>query len=214
LSISSATNSAFAYHASNPSDIAGTLKLLSTPLRGVGPATASLLLAIYDPANVIFFSDEVYYWLVAGGQKVSLKYTSSEFVAAHAQCQLLQARLNVTPTEIEKVAFVIMKEKEPVKAPKEKPAPTGKKAGRPKLEASERKVASKTSVPGRKRGRPPGSGNLVPTFDYGSGRRGRNHETRSGDGEDETEEDAETPLENGKRKAKDDAVGSTKKAKH
>lgn len=48
-----------------------SLDALTAPLRGVGPATASLILsiatALEDPRNQVpFFSDDVYLWLVLG----------------------------------------------------------------------------------------------------------------------------------------------------
>ena len=39
------------------------LKIL-TELKGIGPATASLLLSVFDPEAVVFFSDEVFRWLM------------------------------------------------------------------------------------------------------------------------------------------------------
>lgn len=33
-------------------------------LKGVGPATASLIMSCYDPANAAFFSDELFRWLL------------------------------------------------------------------------------------------------------------------------------------------------------
>lgn len=43
------------------SDVSGALQIL-TQLKGIGPATASLLLAVHDADNVIFFADEAFYW--------------------------------------------------------------------------------------------------------------------------------------------------------
>ena len=57
--ITAASKEGFAYYAEKPSDITGALDKLSKPLKGVGPATASLLLAVHDPSNVIIFSDEL-----------------------------------------------------------------------------------------------------------------------------------------------------------
>ena len=123
--IADATREAFAFYAKNPSDISGTLKLLATPLKGVGPATASLLLAVHDPKNIIFFSDEAYRWLVADGEKTSIKYDVKEYDALHAKAQALAKKLGSSPIDIEKVAFVIIKENEPVKEPKPAYVPSG-----------------------------------------------------------------------------------------
>jgi hypothetical protein len=160
--VEEATSAAFAHHAQDPSDIQGTLKLLSTPLKGVGPATASLILAIHDPHSVTFFSDEVYRWLTADGKKVSPKYTAAEFSNIHASAKDLMDRLKVTPIEIEKVAYVLIKENDPVKEPKPKPVPSGRPAGRPRLEEHEKKP-KKPTVSGRGRGRPPGKVNNAST---------------------------------------------------
>lgn len=153
--IAEATKEAFAHYASNPNDISGTLKLLSAPLKGVGPATASLILSVHDPDTIIFFSDEVYRWLVASGKNVSLKYDLKEYEAIHKAKQALQTRLGkVTPIEIEKAAFVILREDEPVREKAGPYVPTGKPRGRPPKPEGEKKTA--TYVPtGKPRGRPP-----------------------------------------------------------
>lgn len=152
--------------------MAGTLQKLSDPLKGIGPATASLILAVHDPEHVIFFSDEAYRWLCANGEKTSPKYNVKEFDDLHANANALMARLKVTPIEVEKVAFVIIKEKEPVKEPKPKPVPSGRPRGRPPLPESEKKP-KKPTVPGRGRGRPPGTTKVAPKSPTGTGKRGR-----------------------------------------
>ncbi|KAI9376810.1 hypothetical protein BJX61DRAFT_530628 [Aspergillus egyptiacus] len=43
-----------------------SLEKLTSPLRGVGPATASLLLSVARPADVPFYSDDVFLWLCVG----------------------------------------------------------------------------------------------------------------------------------------------------
>ena len=53
-----------------------------TELKGVGPATASLLLSVAYPRAVPFFSDELFYWTAATGEKVKLekiKYNLKEY---------------------------------------------------------------------------------------------------------------------------------------
>jgi hypothetical protein len=182
--------------------------LISEPLKGVGPATASLLLAVHDPEHVIFFSDEVYRWLVAGGSKISPKYTAKEFEEIHAKVKSLQARLKVSPIDIEKVAFVVIKENEPVKVPKPKAVPSGLPRGRPRLPDDEKKP-KKPTVPGRGRGRPPGGAKKAPKTPNGTGKRGRPAAAKA-------EEETETPVKSGgKRKAADDTPGTarSKKAK-
>jgi len=206
--IKAATQEAFSHYAKNSSDIAGTLKLISEPLKGVGPATASLLLAVHDPEQVIFFSDEVYRWLVAGGNKISPKYTAKEFEDIHAKVKSLQAKLKVSPIDIEKVAFVIIKENEPVKVPKPKPVPSGRSRGRPALPESEKKP-KKPTVPGRGRGRPPGATKKepkAPKTPNGTGKRGRPSAAK-------TEEAEATPKSSTKRKAADETPGTARSKK-
>lgn len=143
----------FNFHANNPTKVAETLKILSEPLKGVGPATASLLLSVHDPQHVIFFSDEAFRWLVNGGDKKSITYSIKEYEQLNTKCQDLIKKLDVTPQEVEKVAYVIIKENEPVYEPVAKPVPSGRPPGRPKKPDSEKKVKV-PSVPGRGRGRP------------------------------------------------------------
>jgi hypothetical protein len=78
-------------------------------LKGIGPATASLLLTVHDPERIIFFSDEAFYWLCGKGHKVPIKYNAKEYVALRSAAEELRARLDVTATDIEKVAYVLMK---------------------------------------------------------------------------------------------------------
>ncbi|CZT46978.1 uncharacterized protein RSE6_07493 [Rhynchosporium secalis] len=146
--VAAATKDAFAAYANDHKDIATVISKLTTPLKGVGPATASLLLAIHDPQNVVFFSDELFSYLTADGRKVEPKYVTKEFETIHAEAQKIMSRLNCTPIELEKVAYVLVKEKvpevkkagRPAQEPKEKKAYTGAPRGRPKLTEAEKKA--------------------------------------------------------------------------
>ncbi|PBP25921.1 hypothetical protein BUE80_DR003127 [Diplocarpon rosae] len=155
--IESSLNDAFTVYAKNPSDIATAIEKIKENLKGVGPATASLILAVHDPQNIVFFSDEVFRWLTADGKKVKIGYTTKEFETLSTAANTFMARINCTPIELEKVAFVLIKENEPVYEPKPKKEPSGRGRGRPPLPDSEKK-AKKPTVPGRGRGRPPGAG--------------------------------------------------------
>lgn len=107
------------------SSIASALGAL-TKLRGIGPATASLLLAVHDPARVIFFSDEAFYWLCCGGGRAPLRYTAKEYQGLGDRAGALMGRLGVSATDVEKVAYVLMKRPEAggkPKAPAEEKAP-------------------------------------------------------------------------------------------
>ncbi|OBT88640.1 hypothetical protein VE02_04000 [Pseudogymnoascus sp. 03VT05] len=82
-----------------------TMSLLS----GVGPATASLLLSVHDPDNVLFFSDEAYRWLVCGGKEQSIRYSLKEYEQLEVRAKELMERLGVGAREVERTAFVIMR---------------------------------------------------------------------------------------------------------
>ncbi|KAK5116743.1 hypothetical protein LTR62_007417 [Meristemomyces frigidus] len=82
-----------------------------TSFRGVGPATASLLLSTYDQENVPFFSDELYRWAVfddaSCGQ--SIKYTLKAYLELYDRARQLRKRLGISALEAEKVAYVLGK---------------------------------------------------------------------------------------------------------
>lgn len=78
-------------------------------LRGIGAATASLLLAVHQPEEVMFFSDEAFYWFCGGGEKVSLKYNAKEYQELMPEAQKLMKRLGVSATDAERVAYVLMR---------------------------------------------------------------------------------------------------------
>lgn len=190
-------------------------------MKGIGPATASLLLAVHDPEHIIFFSDEAYRWLVANGEKASPKYSVKEFDDLHAKAKALMTKLKVSPIDIEKAAFVLIKENEPVKESKPKPVPSGRPRGRPPLPESEKKP-KKPTVPGRGRGRPPGTGtkSAAPKTPNGTGKRGRpaaaktekaeaTETTEATEATEVTEATEATPAESGnKRKAADNTPGT------
>ncbi|KKA27536.1 hypothetical protein TD95_005014 [Thielaviopsis punctulata] len=94
--------------ASSPSTTAA-LDILKT-LRGIGPATASLLLSVHDPDHVLFFSDEAYYWLCGGGKKAALKYTQLEYEALEKAAGKVVYRLGVSALDVERVAYVLMRD--------------------------------------------------------------------------------------------------------
>jgi hypothetical protein len=184
-------------------------------LKGVGPATASLLLSVHDPKNIIFFSDEAYRWLVAGGEKVHLTYTTKEYDVLNTKTQALMNKLKVTPIDIEKVAFVIIKENEPVYEPAPKKVPSGLPRGRPAKPDSEKKP-KKPTVPGRGRGRPPtkttnGGTPKAVTSTTAKGR-GRPAATKI-ENAGEEEEEVKTPASKvGKRKAPDSEPTSSRRS--
>ncbi|CAK7197371.1 hypothetical protein SEUCBS139899_000017 [Sporothrix eucalyptigena] len=89
------------------------VKILST-LKGIGPATASLLAAVHFPKECIFFSDEAYAWLCGGAShSAPSKYNAKEYEeVARGMVKLLQ-RLpdEYGAQDVEQVAYVVMHDK-------------------------------------------------------------------------------------------------------
>ncbi|KAH6664119.1 hypothetical protein B0J14DRAFT_494165 [Halenospora varia] len=195
--VEEATKDGFGHYNAHPNDIKLIIEKLTKPLKGIGPATASLLLSVYDPDHVIFFSDEVYKYLVVGdGPKKLPKYTIAEFEDIYKRAQAVITRLRVTPIELEKVAFVLIKENEPVYEPKPKKEPSGLPRGRPRKPDSEKKVIKKPAVPGRGRGRPPFK-NVNGTADAKTpaGKRGRPAKATAEEEDDKSGEEEEEEVE-------------------
>lgn len=94
---------------SKKSDASAAIDAL-TKLKGIGPATASLLLAVHDPQNIIFFADEAFYWLCSHGKRDHIKYSAKEYKELHESSQELGRRLSVKAIDIERVAYVLMNE--------------------------------------------------------------------------------------------------------
>jgi len=91
-------------------DIGAAVKVL-TKLRGIGPATASLLLAVHDASRVIFLSDEAFWWLCCDGKQSPIKYDAKEYIALCSKFENLRDRLGVVKASAaEKVAYVLMKQ--------------------------------------------------------------------------------------------------------
>ncbi|RGP70328.1 hypothetical protein FLONG3_7506 [Fusarium longipes] len=81
-----------------------------TKLRGIGPATASLLLAVHDASRVIFFADEAFWWLCCSGKQIPIKYNAKEYRMLCSEVDNLRNRLDVKASDIEKVAYVLIKQ--------------------------------------------------------------------------------------------------------
>lgn len=97
------------------------------PLRGVGPATASLILSVLSrgPGEVPFYSDDVYLWVVDGvvpsvsgstvseaGVELKVKYNLKEYEVLFQKTGEVVERLNgdggrVSFLDVEKVAYVL-----------------------------------------------------------------------------------------------------------
>ena len=115
--VTKTTKAAFAYYRgfTNGSDdrvmdnLKDSLKELCK-LRGVGPATASLLLSIYKPSVATFLSDEQWRWVCwdeTEGWKKKIRYTLNEWVELILAVVELRERLAVDAAGVEKVAYVI-----------------------------------------------------------------------------------------------------------
>ena len=110
------TTSAFKDYAAGK-DALKALKTL-TQLRGIGPATASLLLSVLDPDEVPFFSDEVFRWThwdepgsaKGGGWDRVIKYTVKEYKEVVERVGEVRERLGVRALDVEKVAYVLGQE--------------------------------------------------------------------------------------------------------
>ncbi|KAM0564622.1 hypothetical protein ACHAPJ_000837 [Fusarium lateritium] len=90
-------------------DVEAALGVL-TKLKGIGPATASLLLAVHDASRVIFFADEAFWWLCCNGKQSPIKYNTKEYRALCSKTDDLRDRLGVQASDVEKVAYVLMKQ--------------------------------------------------------------------------------------------------------
>lgn len=96
-------------------DVIKALKTL-TLLHGIGPATASLLLSVYSPDQVPFFSDELFRWTHwdAPGRETGwdrrIKYNVTEYKEVLASVEALRERLGVRAVDAERVAYVLGRE--------------------------------------------------------------------------------------------------------
>jgi hypothetical protein len=85
-----------------------------TELRGIGPASASLLLGVRFPDHVPFFSDEAYRWLTAASGNpwiVGIKYNAKEYAVMLDACLCLAEKLRVDAVDIERVGWILGREK-------------------------------------------------------------------------------------------------------
>lgn len=108
------TGYAFGYFQENPSNHAEAAKIL-VKLKGIGPATASLLLSVFKPDAVVFFSDELFRWVhweegKGKGWDRKIGYTMKEYQSLCKEVEKVRARLDVPVVEMEKVAWVLGRE--------------------------------------------------------------------------------------------------------
>ncbi|GAB1310284.1 ADA HAT complex component 1 [Madurella fahalii] len=129
-------------HYRQKSDVSGTLDIL-TQLKGIGPATASLLLAVHDAENVIFFADEAFYWLCCHGSKAPIKYNQKEYAELNERAKALAKRLHVKAVDVERVAFVVMRE-----SAEEMPAGASKSTTKSSANSTGKKQPAKRKILG------------------------------------------------------------------
>ncbi len=77
-------------------------------LKGIGPAAASLLLAVHDPNRVIYFSEEAFWWLCCDGERRTIRQPTKEYLELNRKAREVAERLDVTAMDVEKVAYVLM----------------------------------------------------------------------------------------------------------
>ncbi|KAI9844620.1 MAG: hypothetical protein M1837_005472 [Sclerophora amabilis] len=119
--VASTTKEAFQLHDANPSAPSSSITKL-TSLKGIGPASASLLLAVFDPQHVPFFSDECFRWVMYEGSTNDkgwdrkIKYDAKEYRTLFELVANLRNRLQeesgkeISAADVEKVAYVLGKE--------------------------------------------------------------------------------------------------------
>lgn len=76
-------------------------------LSGIGPATGTLILNLYDPASIPFFQDELFAWLFPQSKGSKLKYNQKEYRQLIEATHPVLQRLKVTAVELEKVSYVL-----------------------------------------------------------------------------------------------------------
>lgn len=84
-------------------------------LKGIGPATATYILAAFQPSSIPIFSDEGFRWALfeekpGGGWDRKLKYDVKEYTAYLEKMKEIAERLGVEIEEVERVGFVLGRE--------------------------------------------------------------------------------------------------------
>jgi hypothetical protein len=107
------TSSAFEKLESSPSSsvpptptLIAALELVCK-LTGIGPATGTLILNVFDPKHVPFFQDEMFLWFFPDLKDVKLKYTQKEYLQLYDVVAPVLKKLGVQAVEMEKVAYVL-----------------------------------------------------------------------------------------------------------
>jgi hypothetical protein len=147
-------------------DAISALKVL-VALKGIGPATASLLLSVAAPDTVPFFSDELFRWCMwdeagsPGGWQRKIKYNAKEYEMLLEKVDALVKRLGVRAVDAEQVAWVLGKERvnidvrddgdvEDAATKEEEPVSdeaAEEKVSKPRAKAGTKRKASETKPP-------------------------------------------------------------------
>ncbi|KAM3420402.1 hypothetical protein BST61_g3676 [Cercospora zeina] len=106
-----ATATAFARYDGNPESAKSCLTDLCV-LKGIGSATASLLLSVAFPDSAPFFSDELFRWAFwesgkGKGWDRPIKYTPKEYLLLSEKVKQLRQQHGWTAVMIEKAAFAL-----------------------------------------------------------------------------------------------------------
>lgn len=75
-------------------------------LSGIGPATGTLILSIFDPVNIPFFQDEMYAWIFADLKATKLKYNQKEYIQLFEAVRPVLKKLDIKAVELEKASYV------------------------------------------------------------------------------------------------------------
>ena len=114
------TSNAFEVYEADKEAYDKSITILSK-LKGIGPATSSLLLSCFDPVEIPFFSDELYRYLHweearSKGWDRKINYTMKEYKSLFEKVTELRERLEndsgnqVSAIDIEKAAYVLGKD--------------------------------------------------------------------------------------------------------
>ena len=76
-------------------------------LKGVGPATGTLILSVFKPDLVTFFQDETFHWLCDASQQ-KLKYDKKEYTLLLSRSLDLIIDQDISAQGLEKSAYVLM----------------------------------------------------------------------------------------------------------
>lgn len=132
--------------------------MLAKDLKGIGPATASLLMSVHDSENAPFFSDELFLWMMfedgkGMGWDRKIKYSIAEYkqmvplVGAFRE-RLEKAGGKATALEAEMVAYVLRRRKDDVKEETKDEKKVDSK-GEKKRTAAEAEVTNTQEVAGK-----------------------------------------------------------------